>query len=157
MYYTFVYPYLIYCNLIWGSAAKSHLQKLVLLQKRIIRIICKVGFRDHTEHLFKECKILKIHDIHTYQCSVFMFKYQHSLLPNIFQNMFTLNCNIHIHRTRQNNMYWLSQCRTSLRQCSISYKVPKIWNSLMSHNLDTSGSLYIFKKQLKLYLLHLPY
>ena len=34
IYYTLIYPYLIYCNLVWGGAASVHLNKLLLLQKK---------------------------------------------------------------------------------------------------------------------------
>lgn len=40
LYYTLVYPYLNYCNIIWSSNYPSNLNKLLLLQKRIVRIIC---------------------------------------------------------------------------------------------------------------------
>ena len=37
--YSYIYPYLTYCIEVWGCAAKSHLQSLFLLQKKIVRII----------------------------------------------------------------------------------------------------------------------
>ena len=33
LYYSFIYPYLIYCNLIWGFACKTHIEPLSILQK----------------------------------------------------------------------------------------------------------------------------
>jgi hypothetical protein len=39
IYYALVYPYLTYGNLIWGNAYKSHIQKLVNIQKKIIRLM----------------------------------------------------------------------------------------------------------------------
>ena len=35
IYYALVYPYLTYGNLIWGNAYKSHIRKLVNIQKRL--------------------------------------------------------------------------------------------------------------------------
>ena len=34
LYYSFIYPYLIYCNQVWGSACKSNIEPLFILQKR---------------------------------------------------------------------------------------------------------------------------
>ena len=34
LHYSSIYPYLIYCNQIWGSACKTNLQPLTILQKR---------------------------------------------------------------------------------------------------------------------------
>ena len=51
IYHSLIYPYFNYCNLIWGSAANSHLETLMLIQKKCIRIISKAGYYDHTEPL----------------------------------------------------------------------------------------------------------
>ena len=42
LYYSFIYPYLIYCNHVWGAAAKTHTRTLCTLQKRAVRIISGV-------------------------------------------------------------------------------------------------------------------
>src|SRR6218665_2506811 len=39
LYYTLVYPYLLYGNIIWASNYDTRVKPMVLLQKRIIRII----------------------------------------------------------------------------------------------------------------------
>ena len=58
IYHSLIYPYFNYCNLIWGSAASSHLNSITLIQKKCIRIISKAGYYDHTEPLFNEHKVL---------------------------------------------------------------------------------------------------
>ena len=61
-YYYFVYPYLYYCNHVWDNTYKTYLNKLVILQKKIIRIIAGVKPRTHTEPLFKALNILNVFD-----------------------------------------------------------------------------------------------
>ena len=39
LYYSFVYPLLLYGNIIWGNCSKIHLDKLFKLQKLAIRLI----------------------------------------------------------------------------------------------------------------------
>ena len=39
---------------IWGSTYPSNLHCIVLLQKRIIRIVCKAAYDANTEPIFKE-------------------------------------------------------------------------------------------------------
>ena len=41
LYYSLIYPYLHYCNIIWSSTYPSNLNRIFLLQKRIVRIIAK--------------------------------------------------------------------------------------------------------------------
>ena len=53
LYYAFIgFPYLNYCNIIWGGTYSSHLQPLIVLQKKVIRIICNKPFNSHTNSLF---------------------------------------------------------------------------------------------------------
>ena len=42
IYYSLIYPYLIYGNLIWGGTYKIHLEPLFVLQKRAVRILSKI-------------------------------------------------------------------------------------------------------------------
>ena len=51
----------------WGSTYQSNLNRIIILQKKIIRIISKVSFDAHTGVLFKEQEILKFSDIYLYQ------------------------------------------------------------------------------------------
>ena len=37
LYYSFIYPYLTYCNQIWGNIPASNLQKLIVFQKTCYR------------------------------------------------------------------------------------------------------------------------
>ena len=47
--YLFIYPYMTYCNHIWGTAPVSSLNMIVVFQKRAIRIICNVNRRASTD------------------------------------------------------------------------------------------------------------
>ena len=64
IYHTLIHPYLHYGNLLWGSAYKRHTKRLVLQQQKVIRIISKVKYNDHTSPIFKKYNILKLPDIH---------------------------------------------------------------------------------------------
>ena len=63
LYFTFTYPYLVYCNSVWGLAGPSKLKKLHILQKRIVRIICGVPRLTATTDLFRELNILNIYNM----------------------------------------------------------------------------------------------
>ena len=39
LYYTFICPFITYCNTVWGRAPTIHLSKIHILQKQIIHII----------------------------------------------------------------------------------------------------------------------
>ena len=73
LYYSFVYPYLQYCNHVWGNTYSTYLNKLFILQKRVIRVIAGVNSRQHTEPLFKELCMLTVFQINVYVISEFMY------------------------------------------------------------------------------------
>jgi len=152
LYYTFVYPYVTYCNIIWGRAAKVLLLRLFLLQKRILRIIFNTHFLAHSEPLFKECKVLNIFQINSYSVGIFMFKYYKSLLPNIFDNMFIKQCNVHMQNTRNNQFYRLPICKTERKRNSICYHGAYLWNEHILKNdidVDAFNTVVVFKKIFK--------
>ena len=60
LYYALVYPYLQYCITVWGLTYPTNLNRLVIPQKRVIRIIDKQGFGVHTSPIFDELKTLKL-------------------------------------------------------------------------------------------------
>ena len=116
LYYSLVYPYLIYCISVWGSRYQSNISGVIILQKKIIRIICKVSFDSHTNVLFKELEILKFSAIYLYQIGKFMYLFKRGLLPNYFRDMFTLASQLHSHYTRNCNLFYIPPCRSNIRK-----------------------------------------
>ena len=57
LYHSFVFPYLTYCIEIWGNASDIHLDALIKIQKKIVRIVSNSAFLAHTDELFKELNI----------------------------------------------------------------------------------------------------
>ena len=62
LYYSIIYPYLCYCNHVWGCTYASNLEKLIVLQKRIFRLIIGAKPKDHTEPMFLKLGLLKYVD-----------------------------------------------------------------------------------------------
>ena len=60
LYFSLVYPYFFYCNLVWASTYKSNLVRLEILQKRVVRTIAKTHFYAHTDPIFRNLGIFKI-------------------------------------------------------------------------------------------------
>ena len=66
-----ILPYLHYCNLAWGDIYTANLQIIVILQKRGLRIANNSTYDANTRPIFKELKLLKFHDIHSFQLVFF--------------------------------------------------------------------------------------
>ena len=72
IYYTLVYPYIHYCNIIWAKNFPTRLSRIVMLQKRAVRTIAKIQYRDSTVNAFKELKIFKVREITELKKSLFL-------------------------------------------------------------------------------------
>ena len=60
IYKSLVLPYLTYGLVAWGNASKNYLNKIVVLQKRVLRLIYFVDRKEHAIPLFVNAKILPI-------------------------------------------------------------------------------------------------
>ena len=145
LYYSLVYPYLTYCNILWASTYPSHLHKLYLIQKRFVRTATYSKSRNPSSPLFAKLKILPIFDINILQTCSFIFKvkYQGYNLPAHFQQYFYKNSMIHSYATRQAEQLHRPRGQTTRGQFSIKYRGVKLWNDY-AHLAGSSPSLYYF-------------
>ena len=97
-----MYPYLIYGNLIWGNTYKTRIQKILNIQKKIVRLITFKSYLEHTEPIFKELRILDIFKINDYLTALFMYRYYYlKNLPEAFENYFVTNNEIHTYTIQE--------------------------------------------------------
>ena len=72
--HSFIFPYLIYCVEIWGSASDAHLLPLILLQKKIVRVINFSPYLAHTKDIYLKLNILPLKDLVVHRIGMQMFK-----------------------------------------------------------------------------------
>ena len=142
LYFAFINPYLLYCNLIWGGTYDSHLDPLVKLQKRAIRNVNKTSFLSHTNSLFASNKILKLKDIHKFQLAKYVYN-----LESVTE--FTRT---HDHDTRFRANLRPSYSRLTLTQHSPSFSAINLWNTLPDP-IKQSRSFSLFKSRVRNYLI----
>ena len=152
LYYSFAYPYLIYCNHVWGNNYPTNLEKLYLVQKKLIRIITCSPYRAHTEPLCIVNRILNVTDINTYIIGIFMYDCMNENVPNSFQIFFQINRNIHDYDVRSADDIHVPYGRLDIRRFSIRITGANVWNTLPEHIKSTS-SIHLFKRSLKNHLL----
>ena len=88
LYHSLFQSHLSYALAVWGSCSTSLLNKLHILQKKVVRAI---SFSD----IFKNLGILKIQDMFTYKTISLMWDYDHNLLPNSLAALFVRRNKIH--------------------------------------------------------------
>ena len=117
-------PHINYCLLAWGFSS----DRIFLLQKRAIRLICSANFLAHTEPLFKELNILKINDIMQARALKFYFRYCNSELPQYFTNIFTTQPVVHPYTTRFRDVPRQAIPARNSTKNRIRYYVPDLLN-----------------------------
>lgn len=86
LYFALVQSILHYCLLIWGNTTNSNLNALLVLQKKAIRAIANLSYRDSTKQQWRSLGILKIHDLVNLRRAqdIHHIFYEH---PNLFPNL----------------------------------------------------------------------
>ena len=77
-----------------------------------------------------------------------MHLYKNGLLPNSFNDMFLLNCDVHSYNTRNKNSFRLPYCRTNVKKFSLRFQGPKIFYVLASE-IQNASSTALFNSKLK--------
>ena len=147
-----VFPYFNYCNIIWGGAANTHINQLVLLQKKCIRNVCKVGYFDHTDELFEKLKLLKIDQIYQLSCGKFMYQcYNNSNYAKFRQRLVPHN-SFHDYETRtKDKLVPLFERLHQFDKSPLNVGIT-IWNKLPD-KIKLYKPLVSFKPKLKAHIL----
>ena len=117
-------PYLNYGILAWGNPRKTYLNKLLKLQKRAVRHICKTSFRHSSIPLFRDLRILNVYNMYNLELAVFMYKYSTDDLPAIFNGYFSKRSQIRHRDTRNMTNYNLRKNRTNLASKGVKTSGP---------------------------------
>ena len=89
LYFTLVYPYLIYCVEVWGNACDTHLDPIIKIQKKCVRVITFSHYLEPTESLFKDLKILAFKKLVIQRILLMMFKHNIGIVPKPISSLFT--------------------------------------------------------------------
>ena len=141
----------------WGNS--NNIQKLLLIQKRVIRIINNKNYRHHTDPIFKENQIKKIRDQYKCHVSSFMYDFTHHFLPGSFERYIEVDTgNNYTITTLHHHHIFKTRPRTTFSSKLPNHNFVNIWNEI-DENLKLCSSKVVFKQLLRkrytaLYLSH---
>ena len=144
IYFAIFDSYLSYCCLVWAQNY-STIQRIIILQKKAIRIINFQPRNFHTSPLFKQNSILKFQDKICLENILFVSKSLNNLSPSIFNTWFSLSLDQHNYETSssiQGNLMKLFYKTDRYGKYSIIASAVESWNKI--------------QKQLKLLIVHTP-
>jgi len=105
LYFAFVHSQVLFGIEVYANTSRAQLNKLCVLNIKILRIIQNKPLRTPVVNLYKSYNTLPIPKLHHFQLLCLVFKYLNcsEKLPTIFANFFTYNSEIHAHNTRSTN------------------------------------------------------
>ena len=143
LYYSLFMPYIMYCAEVWGNTYATNIHCLVLLQKRVIRLICGAKRLDHTNVLFHNVHILKLPDLVKLKTTIIMFKAYRYILPLNVQKLFRIHESRYSsrHKCKFKQIY----IRTNLKSMCISVTGVTLWKTL-DNSLISCKNVHHLKK-----------
>ena len=107
-----------------GQAAKTHLQKLLILQKRVLRLA-------HAVSLFITSNIFPINMLYVETVSSLMYEVSRLFVPSNISDLFTKVNKINTYKTKNSSSgnFYIKSSSLSLNQRSFARFGAKLWNS----------------------------
>ena len=149
LYRSLIQPYILYGLSAWGQACKTYLNKILVLQKRALRIIHFIDSRESAIPLFYKTNFLPINFLYLECISNLMYDVVNQNAPSNICKLFYSISSIHSYNTRSShsqNLY-TQYSRTNLQKNSFSRVGVKLWNEIPSSiRFSTKSS---FKKNVR--------
>lgn len=152
LYFTLIYPYLAFGNIVWASNYKSRTGSLLLLQKRVIRVLFKDSYYAHTAPRFLQMGIIRFDQLNTYLIGIFVYRAINKLLPHQFHGYFGRVEDRCGPTTRSVGKLVIQYARTNIKRFSVYCQGPAIWNKIPDI-IRNSSTLSSFKKTWKKFIL----
>ncbi len=151
LYKTLFEPHINYCNIIWCNTFPSHLQKLQILQKKVVRALSWSHFNAPTKPVFHAYGLLRLTECNIFHNACMMYQVVHGV-NNRLCDLVPVCRPLHSHDTRNKHFIFRNKRRLKGTSLSVVCRGPQIWNEL-DENTKMSQSVSSFKKNLKKYLL----
>ena len=156
LYNSLILPHLQYGLAAWGGCSGQNKKRIINIQKRAIRTICKSYVSSHTEPRMKALCLLKLEDLYTQQCATLVHDIINKRAPIKIASLISLSCDTQSQRLRSQSSNpllvreQLGRCKVS--SCSFRVKGPTCWNCLPIELQSVTGKT-TFKSQLRKHLI----
>ena len=135
--------------MLWGTSTyKSNLDRMVILQKKAVRIIKNANYNEHSAPLFKDLSILNISDLIESDLCKFMYKFDRNMLPSRLNNLLTRSYELHGYSTRYNQDPISIARKMAALDHSFLAKAPNVWKNL-NKDIKQSKSIKNFSSKFK--------
>ena len=134
LYYAFVFSRIKYGIEIYGSTSISNVNRLQVMQNKLLKLIWKLDKFTSTNVLHRNMKILQIADVHICNTLGVVNKMGSNRCPEIFKNYFKIKTYHYDLRTK--NQMVIPPSRIALDDQAVRIKGASMWNKLDKKPLE---------------------
>ena len=143
LYFSFVYSRIQYGLEIYGTCSAGLLSKLQTLQNGLLKLLLCRNYRESTNVIHSELKILKVKEIRIVNLANFVNNCLLGNLPAPFNLYFQYRNSMYGFRNQNLNVPW---ARTTCGSLRTQVSGAKLWNGLLNHDVCRS---FVLKKSFK--------
>ena len=151
LYHALIQPFLSYALQVWGSTYHTKFNRLIILQKRIVRIIDHAEYLAHTSPLFQKYRILKFVDLTKYVQMNVLHAFLCNRLPLPLSDKIILENPLRpLRAVRDPRHFCVPFTVPNYRKFSLFNSAPDNWNTLVStkiKNIDDIPRNFVFFKK----------
>ena len=151
IYFALIHSHLSYGNLVWGNAGPTLLKKLIVQQKKAIRLIHKVPYNTTSMPLFTRSRILPLRQITKLQIAQILHQLHNRTLPPLIAACFTRHAVTHPHHLRRTAPFRIPLANSTSTHQSILNNAHQISRNIPPNLLTLKPSA--FKNKFKELLL----
>ena len=155
VYFALVHSHLMYAIEIYANTCPSHLDRLCILNNKLLRILQFKPRKSPVIGLYADFNTLPLPELHKQQLLLFTFKVmrQPYTLPSVFKNYFNINSNVHTYATRSRKNIHMNRQSTTYGQRCLKYKGACLWNNLPEY-IKNQASFNELKAMLRQHLVN---
>ncbi len=141
-YSTNIKPIIQYGILIYGCVRYSNLELILKLQKKIVRLILFLEYRDNVSHLFERNLILSVHELYVYELLKFVIRSLNKMNADEYlNNLYGAECPTRSTRRSEKRLLKIPKSKTQIERSSLKFRGSKLFNILLenvilSNNFD---------------------
>ena len=132
IYKALVNPYINYGICSWGNTGKTQLNRLLVLQKRALRLINFSNSQEHAIPFFLQAKSLSLNFFYFECMCIMMHDIFNNRAPKNLNSLFKTSDHVRYYKTRSisNQCFYIDSIRTESSTRSFTFTGAKIWNCL---------------------------
>lgn len=138
LYNALIESHLSYCITIWG-APSTHLKKLEISQKKVVRSILGSSYNSHADPLFAKLKILKIKDLYNLNLGKLGWGILNKKTPKQVIDCFTIRNS----RSMPSLSIYEPTCKTENQRKFTASALPRVWNDHFAEMENKSKNILV--------------